>query len=239
MLKELEEIKLSVILPTYNERENLIVLVDELNYILEKNVEYEIIIVDDNSPDGTGHLADELSRKSENIRVLHRPKKLGLTSALIAGLKMSNGDLIAISDADLQHSPKMLVSLLNEIIHGADLVIASRYIDGGSVGTWSPWRRIVSMGATLLAHALLPITGKVKDPLSGYFIFKRQVVNGTELSGIGWKILLEILVKNNGTQNIIEVPYVFTPRRTGNSKLKLKDYLDYLSLIFKLKRSNH
>jgi len=236
VLTESKGSKLSVIIPTYNERENLPLLVDELSSILSESMAHEIVVVDDNSPDGTGQVADDLGKKNCNVRVVHRPAKMGLASAVIDGLKGSHGDSVVVLDADLQHSPKLLETLFNEITNGADLAIASRYIDGGGINRCDPWRKIVSKGATFLTRTLLPHIRIIRDPLSGYFMFKRSIIVETQLSGMGWKILLEILVKGK-CKRIVEVPYVLEPRLTGKSKLKLKDYVAFLTIIFKLKRS--
>ena len=121
----------------------------------------------------------------------------------------------------------------DRINQGADLIIASRYILGGNTNGWSLWREIVSKGATLLAHLVFPKIWSVKDPLSGYFLFKRSAIVKTQLTGLGWKILLELLVKGM-FKKVVEVPYFFKPRLNGESKLKPKDYVDYLRLILSL-----
>ena len=227
--------KISVVVPTYNEKENLLQYVDEIKLTLGDRIDYEVIIVDDNSPDGTGKLADQLSSKNNDIKVIHRPEKMGLSSALVDGFKVSRGEFILVSDADLQHSPALLKTFLEEANRGADLVIASRYITGANTNGWSPLRKIVSRGATLLAHVFLPKIRRFKDPLSGYFMFKRRFLMTTQLSGLGWKILMEILV-NSRFERVVEVPYVFRSRINGKSKLKLRDYLDYLMLISLLRK---
>lgn len=230
-IKDTKEIKISVIVPTYNEKENLIQFVNEVKANMGKKVNYEIIVVDDNSPDGTGEIADDLSMKNNSIKVIHRPQKMGLSSAIIDGLKVSDGEYIIVSDGDLQHSPTLFREFQNEIQNGFDLVIASRYIQGAKIDGWSLFRRSISMGATLFAHLLIPETRKINDPLSGYFIFKKSLIESTNLSGIGWKFLLELIANSRFEKNI-EVPYIFKIRTNGKSKLKLSDYMDYLKLIF-------
>lgn len=231
--REANDIKISIVVPTYNEKENLLQFVDALKYTLGESDNYEIIIVDDNSPDGTGKLADELSRRNKEITVIHRPEKMGLASALLEGFKISCGEFILVSDADLQHSPSLLKIFLEKVNQGADLVIASRYIAGAETNGWSPWRRIVSKGAIKCAHILLPKTRRIKDPISGYFIFTRKSLMTTKLSGLGWKILLELLV-TGGFKRVVEVPYFFKPRLNGKSKLDARTYADYVSLILSL-----
>lgn len=234
-LKQSNHCDLVVILPTYNERKNLSLVVDGINKALNEYVEYMIVVVDDNSPDGTGIVADRLSYSNENIVVVHRSAKLGLTSAVMAGMEFSDSPVVGVMDADLQHSPNLLKNMLDEIANGNDLVIASRYIRGGYIDGWNPIRMIVSKCAALITHVILPETKTVKDPLSGYFMFKRRIISEEHLSGKSWKILLEILSKGNPKQ-VVEVPFTFRPRVNGESKLKLKVYLDYLSLLFRLKR---
>jgi dolichol-phosphate mannosyltransferase len=143
--------------------------------------------------------------------------------------------LIAVMDADLQHPPELLPKLLERAKEGYDIVIASRYVKGGGVEGWSLWRRLISRGATLLAHALFLETRKVKDPLSGFFLFRREVVEGIRLNPIGYKLLLEVLMKGE-YDKVAEVPYVFKMRRRGKSKLDLREILNYALFLLKLKR---
>ena len=225
-----KDVKISVVVPTYNEKENLLQFVDELKSTLGESIDYEIIVVDDNSPDGTGKVAEELSRKNHFIKVIHRPEKMGLASALIDGFKECGGDFVLVSDADLQHSPALIKTFLEEVNRGADLVIASRYIAGAETNGWSPLRKIVSKCATAFAHIFLPKTRRINDPISGYFMLRKEMLLRNRLTGISWKLLLEILV-NGGFQKVVEVPYVFRPRINGKSKLKLREFFDYLILI--------
>ena len=227
-------IEISIVIPTYNEKENLIQFVDELKSTLGENINHEIIIVDDNSPDGTGKIADELSRTNKDITVIHRPEKMGLASALIEGFKVSEGEFVLVSDADLQHSPALTKIFLEEINQGADLVIASRYVTGAEINGWSPWRKIVSKGAIAIAHVLLPKTRRIRDPISGYFMVRKDRVFTNRLKGIGWKLLLEILL-NGGFQKVVEISYIFKPRINGKSKFKIRECLDYLILLFILR----
>lgn len=230
----LSSTKISIIIPTYNEKDNLKVLVNSLLNTLGKNVKYEIIIVDDNSPDGTGLIAEELSNSIKSVHVIHRPKKLGLASALIDGFRISRGEFIAVTDADLQHSPSIFKKFLDETTRGAELVIASRYVLGGNITSWNLRRRSVSRIATKLAHLFLVKSRKVKDPLSGNFMFKKSKITGVELTGIGWKLLLEI-IENCDFKKIVEIPYRFKSRKNGKSKLTYKEYLDFIFLLHLLK----
>lgn len=223
--------KLSIVVPTYNESENLPKLVESLERVL-KGYKFEIIVVDDSSPDGTGEVAEKLSRKHGNVKVIHRKGKKGLASAVAEGFNYANADILGVIDADLQHPPENICRMLMEI-HGADVVIASRYVDGGRIEGWSRGRRLISKGASLLARLIFPNVRNIKDPVSGFFLLKRRALEGANLNPIGSKILLEILVK--GTYDrVVEVPYVFQERKKGKSKLGFKEYLCYLRQIFRL-----
>jgi dolichol-phosphate mannosyltransferase len=225
-------IGLSVVIPTYNERENLEALVERVIEAL-KGLDFEVIVVDDNSPDGTGQLAEELSSRYGNFKVVHRPGKLGLGSAVLDGVKVAEGRFVSVIDADLQHPPELLRRMYEKAEAGADIVIASRYVEGGRMEGWSLARRMISKGALLLSHLLLKRTRKVKDPLSGYFIFKKDVIEGVHFEARGFKLLVEILVK--GRYDVIaEVPYVFKARAAGESKMKTNEVVNYLKQLLRL-----
>lgn len=225
--------KLSVLIPTYNERENLPMLLKSITTSLNGIGDYELVIIDDNSPDGTGYLADDLAKFYKNLKVLHRPEKRGLASAVLDGLKVAEGEFIGVMDADMQHPPEFLIDMYKEGLKGVDLIIASRYCNGGKIEGWNLSRRLVSKVATSLAHILLPKTRKIKDPLSGYFLVRRKVLENANFNPLGYKLLIEIIVKGNYNR-VIEVPYVFKPRMKGMSKLKLTEYINYLAYLLRL-----
>lgn len=228
-----ERSRLSIIIPTYNEAENITELVERISYSLS-NMRFEMIIVDDGSPDGTANIAEALNRKYGNIKVLKRPCKLGLASAVKDGLTKAESEIIAVIDADLQHPPELLPKMYEKIREGHDLVIASRYVEGGMLGKWSLWRKLISKGATILVHLFFSKTRRVKDPLSGYFMFKKKVIEGVRLDLTGFKILLEVLVKGK-YDSAAEVPYTFMFRKKGKSKLSLKEMISYILLLLKMK----
>lgn len=212
---------ISIILPTYNEKENIKTIVKEIFSILKEGV--EVIIVDDNSPDGTGLIAEDLAREY-NLQVIHRPERLGLSPAVIEGLKIAKGDIVGVMDADLSHPPSLIPQMISLLDNdAADVVIGSRYSVGGSVETWSFFRKLVSKFATFLAKCLVDI----KDPMSGYFFIKKSVIKNVELNSKGYKILLEILVKGNYSK-VVEIPYTFRGREVGRSKLNVNEYVKYL-----------
>lgn len=216
-------VEVSVIIPTYNERDNIETVIKRVGNIL--NINYEIVVVDDNSPDGTAEIAKALSNEYP-VKVLLRNKKSGLASAILTGFMNANGEIMGVIDADLQHPPELMVTLIDKIRDGYDVAIASRYVGGGGVEEWSFFRRLVSKGAIMLAK---PLT-RVKDPMSGYFFLRRSVIEGVHLNPKGYKLLLEILVKGK-YKRVAEVPYVFTKRMAGESKLKASEYWEYLKLL--------
>ncbi|MCS7109018.1 MAG: glycosyltransferase family 2 protein [Sulfolobales archaeon] len=216
---------LSIIVPTYNEGENIEELIRRIGKSLN-GVEYEVLVVDDNSPDGTADIAEKLSKEFP-IKVIRRAGKLGLASAVLEGFNKSVGDYVVVMDADLQHPPEVIPQMYEAVLEGCDVVVASRYVSGGSIVGWGLTRRIVSKTATMLAKLLIPKARNVKDPLSGFFMFKRDSLLGVSLNPKGFKILLELLVKGRYV-NVCEVPYCFGLRVRGKSKLGFKEILNYL-----------
>jgi len=227
--------EVSIIIPTYNERENLPLLVQKVSESL-RGVKYELIIVDDNSPDGTGKLADELAKEFKNLKALHRKEERGLATAVIYGLKHARAPMVCVMDADLQHPPEKIPELLTAIDEGADIAIASRYVRKGGVKNWGKRRRFISRGAEFLSRLTVPRVQGLTDPLSGFFAFKQEVVSGAKLNPVGFKILLEILVKGTW-EKIAEVPYVFGKRVHGKSSLGFGEHFNYLRHLLKLMRA--
>ena len=217
-------------MPTYNEKENLDELVRRVQQACSSaGLSAELVIVDDNSPDGTGARAEEIA-KSENLKVVHRSGKLGLSSAVLEGFKAASGSILVVMDADLSHPPEKIPEMVSKIESGeADVVVGSRYVRGGSVENWPFTRRIISKGATLLARWLT----KVKDPMSGFFALKRSVIDGVPLDPVGYKIGLEILVKGKYAK-VAEVPIHFADRKAGKSKLGGGEYLRYIDHVIML-----
>lgn len=228
--------KCSILIPTYNEKENIPELTKRIWESLS-SIDFEVIFIDDNSPDHTAEVAEKLAEVYGNIKVLRRPSKLGLASAVIDGLRIAKGNIIAVMDADLQHPPELLPIMFEKAKNGYDIVVASRYVDGGDIEEWTVWRRLVSWSAIKIAQLLLPKARNVKDPMSGFFLFKKEVINGIRLNPIGFKILLEILVRGK-YNSVSEVPYTFKPRRKGNSKLCLEEIFNYILYVIRLMRSN-
>jgi dolichol-phosphate mannosyltransferase len=226
--------KLSVISPTLNEAQNVPALVEQLRRTL-RNVDYEILIVDDNSPDLTWSVAEQISLKDPRVRTLRRMKNPGLGMAVIDGFSAAEGDMLACIDADLQHDPSILPQMIEELQRdkGVDIVVGSRHVKGGGFGKWSRWRRFESWCANKVAQLLLGF--ELRDPMSGYFLVWRKDFNRVQgqLSESGFKILLEILAKLR-TPRVREVPYTFRPRAVGQSKLSCKIVLLYFHQLWRL-----
>ena len=222
-------------IPTYNEKDNLDELVQRVSdSCASAGLEVEVVIVDDNSPDGTGAKAEELAKKYR-MKVVHRPGKMGLSAAVIDGFHSVSGEQIVVMDADLSHPPEKIPEMVKKLIDGeADMVIGSRYVEGGEVENWPFHRKLVSKGATLLAR---PLT-KVKDPMSGFFALNSAVIEGVKLDPVGYKIGLEIIVKGK-CPRVAEVPIRFANRKAGKSKLggtEMLKYIDHVSTLYEQRR---
>ena len=226
--------KLSVISPTYNEAENVGRLIAELEKALQ-SLDYEILISDDDSPDRTWALVEEIGRRNPRIRALRRTSNRGLGPSVDDGFSSAAGEAVACIDADLQHDPTVLPQMLKELESGADLVVATRYMPGGGTANWGMIRRLGSWGCTKLAQVLLGV--KLRDPMSGYFMMRRDdfLRIRDRLNVRGFKILLEIAAHMRPRQ-LGEVPYTFGPRAQGESKLSNKIVLAYLSQVWRLYR---
>ena len=224
--------KLSVISPTLNEAENVPLLVGELERAL-REIDYEILIVDDNSADGTWSVAQKIAATNPRVRAIRRTQNPGLGSSVIDGFSDATGDVLACIDADLQHDPSILPNMLQELQNGADVVVGSRHVDGGSTGEWDRFRRFQSWIATRTAQLLLGI--RLKDPMSGYFLLSRKDFREVkdDLNGRGFKILVEILAAL-GTAKIKEVPYTFRLRHRGESKLSSRVIFQYFQQVWRL-----
>lgn len=223
---------LSLVVPTYNEGENITELVNRLESSLSF-IGFELIIVDDNSLDGTDQIVHALNSKYGNIKFLKRSGKLGLSSAVLHGFRNANTDILVVMDADMQHPPEILPKLYRKFFEGYDLVVASRYVEGGKVEGWTSRRMIVSKAATFLANVLLPKTRRIKDVMSGCFMLRRSALDGVNLNPIGFKILLEVVAKCN-LDLIAEVPYTFRNRRNGESNFKPREMLNYMTHLCRI-----
>jgi len=225
--------KVSIVLPTYNERENISRLIPLIDSVLrDAGVDYEVIVVDDNSPDGTAEEALKLSGKYP-VKVIKRPGKLGLSSAIYEGISHAVGDYVVIMDADLQHPPEYIPALIRRL-RDCDLVVGSRYVPGGKVDGFPLLRRIVSWGSIILAHMVVPGTRRVRDAVSGFFAARKSVLSRWRLiEPYGYKVLVEILGEIRDIK-VCEEPIVFKSREKGSSKLSSRVILSYVKTIYKL-----
>lgn len=230
--------ELSIVIPTYNEKENIALLLEKVFSIYKENkIDGEIIVVDDNSGDGTGEIVEELKKKHKNLKIIHRSGKLGLSSAVLDGFRIADGKVVGVMDADLSHPPEKIPEMYFSINRGeADFVIGSRYIKGGNIIGWNFKRKLMSRGATLMAR---PFTS-VKDPMSGFFMIKKECIERREFNAKGFKILLEMIIKAKYNK-IKEVPIVFINRTKGKSKagmneifFYMKNLLGYIPYKFKI-----
>jgi dolichol-phosphate mannosyltransferase len=230
----------SLVIPTYNEGKNIKTIVALISHLLDQALPraYELIIVDDDSPDCTWELAQALTSNYPQLRVLRRQDERGLSTAVIRGWQIATGQVLGVIDGDLQHPPEVLLQLLAAIENGADLAVASRHVEEGGVSSWGLARRILSRGAQMLALLILPgVTSRVSDPMSGYFLLRRSAISGRVLNPLGYKILIEAIARGD-IHRIAEVGYVFRERQKGESKVTWRQYVDYLRHLLRLRLSS-
>lgn len=230
-------VRVSVVLPTYNEARNIGAMIERLTALLSARFGdgYELIVVDDDSPDRTWEVALALTATHPRLRVVRRLDERGLSTAVIRGWQVAHGELLAVIDADLQHPPEVLTHLCEQVEDGADLAVASRHVPGGGVGDWSLWRRLVSRVAQLIGLVILPaVLGRVSDPMSGYFVVRRRALAGVVLHPLGYKILIEVLGRGR-VRRVDETAYVFRERAEGESKATLRVYVEYLRHLLRLR----
>lgn len=224
--------KLSIVIPTYNEADNVGNLVNQVDYAL-RGIDYEVIFVDD-STDHTPEMIRRTQVENPRVRMEHRTEEKGLATAVLKGFSLAEGDYIAVMDADLQHPPQILRPMYFALESGADFCVPSRFIPGGSDGGLGPYRKLVSGVARYIGKILLPCLRHITDPTSGLFMFKKEVISGDcDLQPIGWKILIEVLALGS-YHRVIEIPYKFQARPTGESKLSSKVTVEYIKQVFGL-----
>lgn len=221
--------QLSLVLPTFNEAENIEAMIRSVSEVLEHSqIAYELIVVDDDSPDKTWLRALSLGGEFPKTRVMRRVGERGLATAVIRGWQASRGEVLGVIDADLQHPPEVIPKLWSQVEGGAELVVASRRADGGGVSNWSWRRRLISKTAQSIGLLTLPeVVGRVRDPMSGYLLVRRDKVEGVSFNPRGYKILIEILARAD-IGKISEVGYVFQERTGNESKVTWQLYGEYL-----------
>ena len=226
---------ISIVIPTFNEAA---VIEETLRRaaaaLCHASEDFELLVVDDASPDGTGERVEALAGELP-VRVLRRPGRLGLATAVLDGWAAARGDVLGAMDADLQHPPETLTALAQAIRpEGVDLAIGSRYVPGGGTSDWTWWRRFISRTATHMAATVLPLKlATVGDPMSGIFLVRASALREAKLNPLGYKILLEVIAKAD-YRKLVEVAYVFQERDRGASKLGARQYLEYLLHLAKL-----
>jgi dolichol-phosphate mannosyltransferase len=222
---------LSVIVPTFNEEANIAEVVRRLGEALA-DIAWEVIFVDDDSPDGTAALVRRLSREDSRVRVVHRVNRRGLSTACVEGMLASSAPFLAVMDADLQHDERILPDMLDAVMQeGLDLAVGSRYVEGGSMGDWSRDRQAVSRIATGLSRLVLK--ADLRDPMSGFFLMRRELLEEVvyDLSAIGFKILVDIFASAKRPLHFREIPYRFRARQAGESKLDGVVAWEYVTML--------
>ncbi len=225
-------VELSVIIPTLNERDNITPLIETLDKALSA-IKWEAIFVDDDSVDGTVELLREIGQKDTRIRCLRRIRRRGLSSACLEGMGASNAPYLAVMDADMQHDESVLPRMLEVLKAGSvDLVVGSRYIEGGGTDTWSSKRLFLSRVATRAGQIVLRTP--IRDPMSGFFMITRELLDRAahRMTGKGFKILLDLVTSVDGAVRFEEVPYVFRNRQFGETKLDILVVGEYLLLLY-------
>ncbi len=228
---------LSVIVPTYNEGDNVRAIADRIKQIMAKEYySFEILFVDD-SDDQTPLELEKIARSYNFVRYYHRGNMRGLGTAVVEGFKRAQGQYLIVMDADLQHPPELIPQIVEVLNKGTDLVIPSRFIAGGSDGGLNWQRKIVSWAARTLARIALKKARPVSDCTGGFFGLHRNVFAGVPLNPIGWKILLEIIVKGS-YQNFEEIPYAFHARQANLSKMNIQEQYNFIKHIVALVASS-
>jgi dolichol-phosphate mannosyltransferase len=216
---------LTVIIPTFNEEQNVASIIEAVDEVLAKSgLHAEILVVDDNSTDRTIEIATRIAEEKENVRLIVRMHDHGLSQSVVEGFEQARSDVCQVIDADFSHPPELIPRFYQAIVDGADIAIGSRYMKGGSIEQWPLKRRIISLGATGFGRILFP---EITDPVSGFFAVRKKVVSGAPLTPRGYKILMEVLGKGRW-RTAVEIPFVFRDREEGESKLKPKTMVEYL-----------
>lgn len=232
-----ERLDFSMVVPTFNESHNLDELIARLKPAIAAEVgeSYEIIVVDDDSPDKTWEKAAAIAVQDPHIVAVRRVDERGLATAVVRGWQASRGELLGVIDGDLQHPPEVTARLIAAMRNGADLAVASREAEGGGTSDWSFVRLMISRGSRMLGKILLPgVLGKVTDPMTGFFVIRRSAIEDVTLAPCGYKILVELLARAR-LKNIVEVGYVFCSRKRGESKASMMVFVDYLQHLIRLR----
>jgi dolichol-phosphate mannosyltransferase len=227
-------LKLGLILPTLCEEENIGRLLPQVRAILDSaQIPFEIVVVDDDSSDGTGAVVEAIAKEDPRVRLLVRKGEKGLAGAVLDGWNQTSAAVLGVMDADLQHPPELLPQLFAAIGNGRDLAIGSRYTQGGGIGDWNVVRRFLSSAAVLATWPVQRRGARAKDPMSGFFMLRRTAIEQVPLQRAGFKLLLEILVRGR-IASVEEIPISFGLRSQGASKANLRVGWDYACLLARL-----
>ncbi len=226
--------KLALVIPTLCEAENIGGLLNQIRSVLDPlETPYEILVVDDDSGDGTGDVVSAIAKQDSRVRLLVRKGERGLSGAILHGWRNTDAAILGVMDADLQHPPELLPKLLSAIQGGRDLVIGSRYTPGGDLGKWNPARKLLSAAAVWVTWPLQRSRLRAKDPMSGFFLVRRSCLDQVPFQQSGFKLLLEVLVRGH-IRSVEEIPFAFGLRYRGASKANFKVAVDYARLLARL-----
>ena len=236
--KNNNESDLSIILPTYNESSTIEKMLDAIATATPHRIKTEVLVIDDDSPDGTSKIVDSYIQKSKGVvsfRIHTRKGKRGLSSAVIDGIGLAHGKFILVMDSDFSHPPQIISTMYDELVNnGLDIVVGSRYVEGGKYEGWPLTRKLISKVGNGLAGLWLGLD--VKDSMTGLFALKKDLIKNLSFEAIGYKILLEILVKTKGAK-VKEVPFVCVNRQEGSSKFSFSIINDYFKLLKILRKA--
>ncbi|HUB50716.1 MAG TPA: polyprenol monophosphomannose synthase [Terracidiphilus sp.] len=225
---------LAVIIPTLCEAENIRLIIERVCVALDPiGVPYEIVVVDDDSCDATGAIVTAIGKEDPRVRLVVRKGEKGVAGATLLGWQNTQAPILGVIDADLQHPPELLPTLVSAVLDGRDVAIGSRYAAGGSLGDWHPIRKLISVVALSVAQPVQKKGIRAKDPTSGYFVLRRECLEGARFQKTGFKLLLEILVRGR-VRTVAEFPYGFGPRTRGESKATFKVACHYALLLARL-----
>ncbi len=226
--------RLALVIPTLREADNIHGLLDHVRSVLDPvGIDYEILVVDDDSRDGTEEIVCAIAQEDPRVRLLVRKGERGLSGAVLYGWRQTGAAILGVMDADLQHPPELLPELISAILAGHDLAIGSRYTVGGQLGAWNPVRKLLSAVAVWATWPIQRAGIRAKDPMTGFFMLRREVIDGIVFQASGFKLLLEILVRGR-IGSIQEVPFAFGSRYRGASKANSKVAWDYAKLLARL-----
>jgi dolichol-phosphate mannosyltransferase len=226
--------KLALTIPTLREAANLPELLRDVCAALDPlDIDYEILVVDDDSRDGTEEIVTAIALEDPRVRLLLRKGERGLSGAILYGWRQTGAAILGVMDADQQHPPELVPALLAAILDGKDLAIGSRYIEGGCLGRWNPARKFLSAAAVWATFPIQHAGMRAKDPMTGFFLVRRECVDGIRFQPSGFKLLLEILVRGH-IHSVQELPLNFGLRRSGASKANFKVGWDYAKLLARL-----